>query len=463
MSRKVLLIGLDCADPRLVFDAWRDDLPNLNQLMSHGMFGRLRSSDPPITVPAWSSMMTSLDAGELGFYGFRNRADYSYEKMALATSRNVPQRTVWDILGRANKQSILLGVPQTFPPRPINGSMVTCFLTPSTQSQYTYPSELKTEIEQVLGGDKYIFDVSDFRSDDKQRILNDIYTMTERQCTVFRHLIQTKPWDFAMMVIMGTDRIHHGFWQYCFADHPLYTPNNGLESCIHDYYVYVDQEIGKILDVVDDETLVLVISDHGARGMDGGICVNEWLIREGYLTLKSQPDGIIPLEKADIDWSKTKAWAAGGYYARLYINVQGREPYGIVPAYQYEQLRDEIAAKLANLGDEQGKSIGTFSIKPQDMYRTVRNVAPDLIVYFGNLAWRSLGTIGHGVIHKFENDTGPDGANHDWYGLLIAYDPQKPRDGQRLEDRQLMDIAPSILHEFGVAPLPDMQGTIIRW
>lgn len=462
MSQKVLLIGLDCADPRLVFDLWRDDLPNLNRLMAQGSYGRLRSCDPPITVPAWSSMMTSLDPGELGFYGFRNRADYSYDKMGLATSRQVPPRTVWDIIGNADKKSILLGVPQTFPPRPINGHMVTCFLTPSMQSQCTYPPELKAELEPAAGGE-YIFDVSDFRSDDKQRILNDIYTMTERQCRVFRHLVQTKPWDFAMMVVMGTDRIHHGFWQYCFPDHPLYEPNNGLETCIHDYYVYVDQEIGKILAIIDDETLVLVVSDHGARGMDGGICVNEWLMQQGYLVLKEPPAGIIPLEKAQIDWSKTTAWAAGGYYARLYLNVAGREPEGIVPANQYEQLRDDIAAKLAALGDEHGNSIGTFSVKPQDLYRTVRNIAPDLIVYFGDLAWRSLGTIGHGVIHKFENDTGPDGANHDWYGLLIAHDPRNPQGGRRLEDRQLMDIAPSILRAFGLEPLADMQGTAINW
>ncbi len=462
MARKVLLIGLDCADPRLVFDLWRDDLPNLRRLMEQGSYGRLRSSDPPITVPAWTSMMTSLDPGELGFYGFRNRADYSYDKMGLATARQVPQRTVWDLLGRVGKRSTLLGVPQTFPPRPINGQMVTCFLTPSTQSPYTFPPELKDEVE-AAGGGEYIFDVSDFRSEDKQRILDDIYTMTERQFKVFRHLVRTKAWDYAMMVVMGTDRIHHGFWQYCFPDHPLYTPNNGLESSIHDYFVYVDAQIGQLLAEIDDETLVLVVSDHGARGMDGGICVNEWLIQQGYLVLKEQPQGIIPLEKAAIDWERTTAWAAGGYYARLYLNVAGREPQGQVAPADYERVRDEIATKLAALGDEQGRPIGTFSVKPQEIYRTVRNIAPDLIVYFGDLAWRSLGTVGHGVIHKFENDTGPDGANHDWYGMLIAYDPQRPQGGRRLEDRQLMDMAPSILREFGVAPLPDMQGQAIDW
>lgn len=462
MTRKVVMIGLDCADPRLVFELWRDELPNLRRLMEQGAYGRLRSSDPPITVPAWSSMMTSLDPGTLGFYGFRNRADYSYDKMGIATSRAVPQRTVWDVLGAAGKPSILQGVPQTYPPRPINGAMVTCFLTPSAESQYTYPPELKAEIQTLLGGD-YVFDVADFRSEDKQRIVDDIYAMTRKQCQVFRHLLQTRPWEYAMLVLMGTDRIHHGFWQYCFPEHPLYTPNNGLENTIRDYYRYIDSEIGAILELLDTETLVLVVSDHGARGMDGGICVNEWLMQEGYLVLKEPPSGIIPLEKAQIDWSRTSAWAAGGYYARLYLNIAGREPQGIVPPAEVDGLLTEIASKLAALGDADGSSIGTFSVRPAEIYRTVRNVAPDLIVYFGNLAWRSLGTVGHGVIHKFENDTGPDGANHDWYGIQIASDPQRPQHGRRLEDHQLMDIAPSILRELGVAAPEEMQGRLIDW
>ena len=155
--------------------------------------------------------------------------------------------------------------------------------------------------------------------------------------------------------------------------------------------------------------------------------------------------------------ARTTAWAAGGYYARLYLNVAGREPQGIVPQADYERVRDEIAAKLAALGDEHGNPIGTFSVKPQDLYRTVRNVAPDLIVYFGDLAWRSLGTIGHGVIHKFENDTGPDDCNHAQFGAFILAAPNSPLQGE-LKNAHLLDIAPTLL-ELGGYDLPSsMQG-----
>ncbi|RLC77063.1 MAG: phosphodiesterase, partial [Chloroflexi bacterium] len=118
MSRKVLIIGLDCAEPSLVFDKWRDQLPNLSRLMSEGVYGELESIIPPITVPAWTSMMSGKDPGELGIYGFRNRADYSYARMRIATASAVTYDRVWDLLSRAGKTVILVAVPQTYPPRP---------------------------------------------------------------------------------------------------------------------------------------------------------------------------------------------------------------------------------------------------------------------------------------------------------------------------------------------------------
>jgi len=139
-GRKVVVIGLDCATPQLMFDRYRGMLPNLERLMAGGMWGRLRSCDPPITVPAWSVMMSSKDPGTLGIYGFRNRCDHSYDKMAFATGAAVREPRVWDHLGKADKHVVCLGVPGTFPPRPVNGVMVGCFLTPGTASNYTYPA-----------------------------------------------------------------------------------------------------------------------------------------------------------------------------------------------------------------------------------------------------------------------------------------------------------------------------------
>jgi len=457
--QKVAVIGLDCAPPRLVFDLWRTDLPNLNQLMQHGMWGELRSSHPPITVPAWSSMMTSKDPGQLGFYGFRNRRAYTYDDYAFATSSLIKHDLVWDILSRAGKQVILLGVPQTYPPRPVNGHVVTCFLTPSRESAYTYPPSLKAEVEQVSDG--YVFDVDDFRTSNKRELLDRIYEKTRKHFRVARHLVTTKPWDFFMMVEMGTDRIHHGFWKYCDSEHPKYEPGNEFAECIHDYYRFIDQEVGALLACFDPETVVLVVSDHGAKKMDGGICFNEWLIQKGYLKLLRYPEKVTPISPKLIDWSATRAWGDGGYYGRLFLNVKGREPQGVIEPQDYEAVRDELIAAIAAIADPDGHNIGSRAYRPEELYRETNGVPPDLIVYFGDLSWRSVGSVGFNSIYSFENDTGPDDANHDWNGIFIMRNGGHEDGGTRLEGLQLMDVAPTVLQHFGL-PIPaDMLGKVI--
>jgi predicted AlkP superfamily phosphohydrolase/phosphomutase len=454
--RRVMLIGLDCAAPELVFDRWLDDLPNIKSLYAGGVHGLLRSCDPPITVPAWSVMMSSKSPGLLGVYGFRNRADHSYDKYTIANSLAIKEDRLWDILSRSGKHSIIIGVPGTYPPRPLKGALVGDFLTPDTNCNYTYPAELSQEIEQVVG--EYILDVRDFRSGNKPKILADIYEMTRKRFQLARHLLATQDWDYFMMVEMGVDRIHHAFWDDMDPAHRFYVAGNQFENAIRDYYREVDREIGDLLAFADADTAVLVVSDHGAKRMDGGICVNEWLLAHGYLVLSEKPEGAMPLNKVKVDWSRTKAWGDGGYYARIFLNVAGREPQGTVAPADYEKLRDDLLAGLSAIPDENGREIGTKVFRPEELYKKVRGVAPDLIVYFGDLYWRSVGTVGGGRIHTFENDTGPDGANHAQNGIFILKDNANIGAAARVDGLQITDIAPTVLNLFGL-PIPnDMEG-----
>ena len=307
----------------------------------------------------------------------------------------------------------------------------------------------------------YEFDVSDFRTPDKTKIRDGLVRMTDKRFALARHLVTTKPWDFFMMVEMGTDRVHHAFWQYMDPAHHRYEPGNPFESVIVHYYEHVDQQIGKLLDVLPRDVHVVVVSDHGAQCMDGGIAINDWLIEHGYLVLKEPASGPTRLEGLKIDWAKTTAWGAGGYYGRLFLNVKGREPQGLIEPEHYEATRDRLIAELEALGDPQGRPIGTRVHKPEDLYRTVRGIAPpDLFVYFGNLRWRSVGTVGGGSIHTFENDTGPDDANHAPDGMLIVAGPGVTPQGP-VADMQLMDITPTILRLFGLDVPADLQGRVI--
>jgi predicted AlkP superfamily phosphohydrolase/phosphomutase len=459
---KVVVIGLDCAEPSLVFDRFADRLPNLSRLRAKSVWGKLRSCDPPITVPAWMSMMSSKDPGTLGYYGFRNRADRSYEKMTTATSLAVKEPLLWDYLGAAGKKVILIGVPQTYPPRTVNGLMVTDFLTPSIESNYTYPPELKQEIAGWPDVHPYEFDVHDFRTPDKNKIRDAMVRMTDKRFALARRLLTTKPWDFFMMVEMGTDRIHHAFWQYMDPNHHRYEPGNPYENVIVHYYEHVDKKIGELLDVLPENAHVVVVSDHGAQCMDGGVALNEWLVQQGYLVLHEYPSAPSRLEGLKIDWPKTTAWGSGGYYGRLFLNVQGREPHGLIPPDRYEATRDKLIAELEALGDPSGKPIGTRVLKPEALYKTVRGIAPpDLFVYFGDLSWRSVGTVGTRQIHTFENDTGPDDANHAPEGMLMVSGPGVTPSGP-ITGMQLMDVTPTILRLFGVDVPSDLQGRAIE-
>jgi predicted AlkP superfamily phosphohydrolase/phosphomutase len=454
-ASKVMIIGLDCAEPSLVLERWRDELPTLSGLLERGAYGRLTSVIPPITVPAWSCMMSSRTPGDLGVYGFRNRSDHTYDGLFIANGTAIKEPRLWDLVGRRGKKSIVLGVPGTYPPRPLNGHMVTCFLTPSTRYQYTYPQTLRREVEDVVG--EYLFDCTDFRTEDKDDLLRQVYVMTDRRFKLADHLLSTKPWDFFAMVEMGTDRMHHGFWKDMDPEHRKHVPGGRYESAILDYHKHVDGLLANLLRHADDDTAVLVVSDHGAKRMDGGIRINEWLRGEGLLATLREPTERCSLTDVGIDWSKTTAWGDGGYYARIFLNVKGREPQGTIEPEDYERVRDELAARLAAIPDDTGAPIPTLVYKPEEVYDQVNGVAPDLIVHFGDLLWRSVGTIGGDEgLYTFDNDTGPDDANHAQDGLLIMAGPDitpGPREGM-----QLLDVAPTVLSLLGMDVPQTMRG-----
>lgn len=446
---KVAVIGLDGASPWLVFERWRDELPHLSALRARGVWGDLRSVHPPITVPAWAVFFSGRDPGELGLYGFRNRRGWDYDGYAFANSSLLPPDMVWDTLAASGRKVILLGVPPSYPPRPVNGNLVSCFLTPSTARPYTWPPELRDEVEAAAGG--YVVDVEGFRSDDKDALLERIREKTRKHFAVARHLLRTKPWDFFAMVEMGVDRMHHGFWRFVDPEHPEYEAGNPFEDRVRAYFRELDVEVGELLTLLPAETTVLVASDHGGRALQGCFCFNDWLIRQGYLVLKETPRKPAQLVSGMIDWSRTRAWGEGGYYGRLFLNVEGREPRGTVARGDVERLRGELIAAVAEIADPAGRALGCQALRPEAIYRATRGVPPDLMVYFGDLRWRAAGSVGHPSLHARENDIGPDDANHDWDGIFLLRAGSADLGGRRVSGMGLIDMTRTILDRSGVA------------
>ncbi|OGD24084.1 MAG: nucleotide pyrophosphatase [Candidatus Aminicenantes bacterium RBG_13_63_10] len=456
LNTKILILGLDCATPDIVFDR-ANDFPVLRRLQDNGLWGTMRSSDPPITIPAWMVMCTGLDAARLGVYGFRHRTDYSYDRMWTATSKSFPDKKLWDYVGERGGRSVLVSVPPSYPPYPVPGELVSCFITPGPENPYTYPAELKAELESRFG--PYIFD-AEFRTDDRDLILKKTYEMTDQRFAVLDYLLTRKLWNLFMFVEIGVDRMHHTFWKYHDRAHHLYEPGNRYEKAIIDYYKHVDAKLGELLAKAGDDTLVLAISDHGAKRMKGAFCINHWLVDQGLLTMKEIPAKPVTIEKLPVDWSRTKAWGWGGYYARIFLNVEGREPAGIVPAEDYERFRDELAAKIMAIRGPNGEKWETKVIKPQEHWEELNGDYPDLMVYFDDLFWRSAGTLGHKGLYLAENDTGPDDAVHAQEGMYILYDPRRQESKRR--DIDILDVAPTVLDRLGLPVPKEMKGKIIR-
>lgn len=445
---KIAVIGLDCAPPDWIYGNWADIMPNLTALRESGIWGFMESTVPPITVPAWYSMFSGKTPGELGIYGFRNRTSYFYDSLEFVNSFDVRAKAIWDYLSVRNRSSIVIGVPPSYPPRPLKGIMISGFLTPDKASRFTYPSSFKEELRSFLGED-YLFDIRDFRTDEKNRLLKDIYALTSQRFEVAKWLTKEKAWDLFIMVDMGPDRFNHGFWKFFDPSHPQYRKGNPYEGVAEEYYSFVDKKLGELLNEFNEDTEILVVSDHGAKAMKGGIAINQFLEKEGFLRLRGSYEPGTRLTKELIDWRRTIAWAEGGYYSRIFINVKGREPEGTVERKEYEKTRQKIIEFIKSIPDEEGREIPTRIYRPEELYPEIKGIPPDLIALLGDLEWRAIGTVGWDSMYLHRNDTGPDHANHAQYGMFVFYSKRLPLRGN-IGKLKIYDVFNTIAEGFEV-------------
>jgi predicted AlkP superfamily phosphohydrolase/phosphomutase len=301
----------------------------------------------------------------------------------------------------------------------------------------------------------YLFDVK-FRVEDRDALREELFQMTEKRFDVVRYLATKKPWDFFMVVEIGVDRLGHAFWKFFDPEHPRYVPDNRYESVADEYYELIDERLGELMELLED-AVFLVVSDHGSKAMHGAFCINEWLIERGYLALNKEPEGIVALDKASVDWGRTRAWGWGGYYARIFLNVEGRESEGVISQSGYELARAELAEELQEITHPDGREMEVLVFRPEELYSACLGNPPDLMVYFDDLHWRSAGTIGHDGLYLSENDTGPDDSVHAMDGIFVLFDPTR-RYGQSVTGLSLLDVAPTVLELMGV-PVPEgMEG-----
>ena len=454
-AQKVIVLGLDCATPQLIFGTLADAMPFVTNLRTRGVWGKLRSVVPPITVPAWACMTSGQTPGELGIYGFRERKDRHVE-LSLISAEDIHAPRLWDVCEDAGLRTANLFVPPSYPIDPrARGVSFSCFLTPTADHPHTFPATLGAECCERFG--PYRMDVRATRTGDPESLWEEISAMTDQHFSISRHVLTAYDPELLFFVEIGVDRFQHAFFHHLDPAHPDHDPAHPFVSKCREYFRRIDRHIQEIAEWAGPDAALLIVSDHGARPLEGGVRINQWLIDHGYLVLKHVPDHAAPLRPEWVDWSRTRAWGEGGYHARIFIHDQDAFSDGIVAPSERSALLEAIERGLSEMRDEQGKILGNVVVRPHAFFDPARGRPADLFVFFGDLAYRAIGTVGGTGLFTRGDDRGFDACNHDWNGIFIAAGMGVTARGERA-DLSLHDVSVSAMKLLGVSPPSGWRG-----
>lgn len=505
-KNRVLVIGLDGATPDLLFP-WAKDgkLPHIADLINNGISGKLRSTIPPLTAPAWTSFMTGKNPGKHGLYHFIARPTKNYEYTPMNAKDNHAQ-TLWALLSELNKKVGVLQVPMTYPPEKVNGFIVCGLGTPGSDSNFTYPKQLR---ENLLKDFKFKLQSTEiYIKNNEDNFLADLEQTERKKEEVTRYLMKEYVWDFFMVVFSMTDIVQHFFWKYMDAMHPAHDAKESekYKNAIMNSYQLMDEIIGNIISDVDEDTSVIIMSDHGFGPLHKELHLNYWLksiglqkSNDGYASRvkfwllkhslsferaselmskiklrgmsRIMPDNIINIiPKRDalsaINWRETKAYSYGNL-GLICINLKGREAEGVVPQEEYDGLRDYIIKELRELKDpENGKYIVDTVFKREELYNgPYVNDAPDLVVMM-DMTYQERATFGDflvGSVGRIEekNISMRRSGQHRMNGVFIIKG-KNIRKNPKIENAEIIDLAPTILYMMDVPVPSDMDGKVLK-
>lgn len=479
--KKVVVVGVDGATFKIIDPLIKSGkLPNIAHLITNGVSGYLQSTIPTVSPVAWTSFMTGKNPDKHGIYDFSGKVPGSY-RFKINTAKNRKAKPIWMSLSE-KKRVLVLGVTTTYPPDPVNGYMISGLGVPpdSDIKSYVYPPDFATEIVNNFGEFKFVPDANPRKlsrsNKEKEKYLKGIFDQIEYRTKVFKHMWQKEHFDFSMIFFLDTDGISHYFWKYMDTTHKQYQP--GIYSgAIYKVYEKVDNAIGELLTMINDEADVVLVSDHGFGPLNRVVFLNNWLKMKGYLTYKdislyNRVNSIFSLikkrkkaKKREIDWSKTKAYF-NGTVGNIFINLKGREPNGIVDVSEYDSLCNKLQIELVNLEDpETGEKVIDHVYKRDELFN-IKNttIAPDLVVIFK----KGYSVVGEEIALHNLRDTGEvitDSNNwsgtHEPEGIFIACGSSFKK-GYRVQGANIIDIAPALLHLLGVSIPKSMDGKVLK-
>lgn len=506
---KVLIIGLDGATWTVLEPYIQKGLlPNLARLRSQGCWGELRSTLPPLTAPAWSSFLTGKNPGSHGVFHFIPLDDIPSDQKDLdpeiVDGRSIKSSTLWDILGHHERKVGVINVPMSYPPRPVNGFMITCMLTPPGAPVFTYPPQLSQEItDYQIDLDRFIEQkpfARDMQGERQKRIvkpslqlMDEFYEMEEKRARTTLSLMESEPWDAFMVVFTATDRMGHYLWPYHLAEGNVLELPEGkeLHEAIVRFYQRLDEHIGALIEKAGPGTSVIVMSDHGMGPIySKNTHWNNWLYKKGYLSIEKSsiktPDGwmlrlglprdrvrrlaqLVPglsnsrvaekarkAETASIDFANTKA-----YYVRIFdpvggiwINERGEAK---------QALQDEIIEKLRNeaVDPATGQPIVRWVFRREEVYQGpfTQNMPDIILVMYPDYGSSDRLSNYSSLVTDRPHIDDPGG--HHMEGVFIAAGPEIQAHPEPLAGLKIEDIAPTVLYLMGLPVPSDMDGRVV--
>ena len=460
---KVIVIGLDGGTFDIIKPMIEEGkLPTFKKLIENGVHGILESTIPPVTIPAWPCMYTGKRPEKLGVYGFSDFKESHAGKLTNSKIIREKNDTLFDLLGKNDVKVASINVPATYPPWKINGFMVTGMMTPRSKDNAYYPKDLKKELDKLVG--TYEIHEDWGRDFEEGHMLRSIVSVGRKQHKSLLHLLPRV--NFAFYVYRATDMISH-----------LYFVKNVRK--VEEIYGEADRFISKILALLKEDDLLIIVSDHGFRAVKRLFHTNTWLNSLGMLkrassvnfkarfkqaigkvlakfptfrkvVLNNVPRSVknfFPreMDMQGISWEKTRVYAAppSGIFGRIYVRSQSKN----------EDVRAFLKKRLKNLRDENECVIENVWFK-EELYGREAHNAPDIIFSVKSP---------YAFSFKLSKDifSNVEVGEHDMNGIFLAYG-KGIKKGFKIKNAKIYDIAPTILHMFGLKVPKDMDGRVLK-
>lgn len=442
---RLLVVGWDGAsfrhvDPLLA----AGKLPHLAALLAAGVRAPLESTRIPISSAAWTTATTGRGPGEHGVYGFHEPVAGSHE-LALTSARSNRAAPLWRLLTARGVPSFVFGVPLTYPPEPLLGTMVCGMLAPP-KSDYTWPPTLASEL-RARG---FLPDLDPWL-EEREPTVAEALAQLELRRELLPELLARDDWRLAWVVFKELDVLSHFSYGLDLAAH------------VEPLYVKLDELLGTLLEAVGPETNVLVVSDHGFTSYTRGLNLHAWLVQEGFATRKpgaeEEPLPAGPfgarmaaessqrLAELDLAQSEAFAWVCEGNFGSVRLNLAGREPAGVVrePAAVLTRLEERLRAH---------PSIVNVWRASELLPGAERAALPDL-VFETRAEVQVFAERGHELEGRYE----PSVADHDLLGIFVAAGPGFAP-GAQPGPLTLLDLAPLALHLLAQPVPTEMRGRV---